>query len=147
MPRIHHQMGGKPINLNSGPDQDFPKHAACLGGYAPTVRKIDDDTNQDCAASRTDDGSHSLCGRRQRRKQSTNRHFKLRKSDGRQRAICDGEQRTLRSAGRIALQLPVTDAAAAHAAQTKMFNPDVAIAAPGFLRFFTLNANGGSDVC
>lgn len=143
MPRIHHQMGGKPINFYRIPGPGFPAHAACLGGYAPTVRKIEDETHKNCAASDHDDGTFSLFGRGRHCDPSRNRRVVMRQRIRRQRAVHQRQQCALRPASRTALQLPLTSSAVLGAASHAFQGPVTAVAAAGFLHLYDQNFRRG----
>lgn len=134
LPWIDHQMGGKAVILDSRPELGFSTHAACDGDYASTVRKNDNDFDKDRAASRTDDGTDRLYGRRRSfGKQGTNGPQLLRQPFGDERAVFARCRRALRSTKPVALYAELISGAARATAHTYRFQPDAAFAAPGFL--------------
>jgi len=140
MPRIDHQMGRKPVILSSVTTLGYPMHAACVGGYANTVRDYENDEDKTRAASCNFDGFDCMCRwRRCIRQQGTNWCVELCQSDRRQRTIHPRQQRTLRSTSRTAVHTPLNaqplNLVAAHRAANQLSqNPDAVHAAPGFFR-------------
>jgi len=125
-------MDGKAVNLDSEPDLGFPTHAACNGDYASTVRKLENDFEENRAASRTYDGTDCMYGRRSCCEQSANRYKLLRQPLGDERAISARRQRALRATNPAALHAELISGAAQAVAQTPQFLPGAAFAASGF---------------